>query len=148
MGPTLSEDVPAELVIKARRYHCQVAGCGAVILVVPRGVLARRRYSASAIGLALALWGVAELTTPKVRARVSPTAVVGAAALLRWVTLERWAGAGSTSGLWPRVAPVTPGPTRRATAGRVATALLGHAPPGDRQAPQETRAWLGGAHAA
>jgi hypothetical protein len=148
MGPAIGEGAPVEVVIRARRYQCQVEGCGAVILVVPRGVLARRRYAARAIGLALALWGLAELTMPKVRARVSPAVVVGAAALVRWVTLERWADAASKSGLFPKVAPVAPGQTRRATAARVATAVIGRAPPGDHHAPLEVRAWLGGAHAA
>lgn len=148
MGPTLSEGAPLEVVIKARRYQCQVEGCGAVVLVVPRGVLGRRRYSASAIGLALALWGIANLTTPQVRARVSPARIVGVAALGRWMTLQRWADAASKGGLFPKVALVAPGQTRRATAARVATAVMGRAPPGDHHAPQESRAWLGGAHAA
>lgn len=147
-GPTSGGGGPSEVVIKARRYRCQVEGCGAVMVVVPRGVLARRRYAASAIGLALALWGLAALAMPKVRARVSPAAVVGAAALVRWVTLERWADAACNNGLFPKVAAVAPGKTRRATAARVATAILGHAPPGDHHAPLEVRAWHGGAHAA
>jgi hypothetical protein len=148
VGPPLWEDASVEVVIKARRYRCQVECCGAVILVVPRGVLGRRRYCASAIGLALALWGLAELTMPKVRARVSPAVVIGAAALVRWVTLERWADAASTNGLFPKIAPVVPGKTRRATAARVATAVIGRAPPGDHHASLEVRAWLGGGHAA
>ena len=147
IGPTLSEGAPAELVIKARRFQCQIEGCGAVILVVPCGVLGRRRYSASAIALALALWGLVELTMPQVRARVSPASVVGVAAANRWVTLRRWVDAASTSRLFPKVDPVVPGQTRRATAARVATAVMGRAPPGDHHAPLESRAWLGGAHA-
>jgi hypothetical protein len=148
MGPAIGEGAPVEVVIRARRYQCQVEGCGAVILVVPRGVLGGRRYWASAIGLALALWGLAELTMPKARARVSPAGVVGVAALGRWVTLERWVDDASAGHLFPKLAPVAPRPTRRATAARVATAIMGHAPPGDHHAALESRAWLGGAHAA
>jgi len=50
------------IAILARRYQCQP--CGAVVLVVPRGILRRRLYSAGAIALALALWGVAGLAPP------------------------------------------------------------------------------------
>jgi len=54
-GPLESHGDPVEIDIQVRRYRCQA--CGAVILVVPRGVIARRVYSGRAIGLALALFG-------------------------------------------------------------------------------------------
>lgn len=146
LGPTLSEGPPRDVVIRARRYRCQVSTCGAVILAVPCGVLARRRYSASAIGLALALWGICSLTGPQVRKRVSTSTIVGIAALGRWMTLSRWAEA-ATRRLFPKLGLVAAGSTRRATADRVATALVGHAHSADRHAPLESRAWLGGAQA-
>lgn len=45
---------PGVIVLSVRRYECQ--RCGAVMTVVPAGMLARRQYSASTIALALHLW--------------------------------------------------------------------------------------------
>ena len=52
-GPSGPGQPAATVEILARRYRCIL--CGAVIVVVPQEVRARRLYSASAIGLAL-LW--------------------------------------------------------------------------------------------
>ena len=41
-GPLEVGGTPVETEVQGRRYECQA--CGAVVLVVPRGVLARRRY--------------------------------------------------------------------------------------------------------
>ena len=69
----------------------QCQRCGTCMLVVPCEVLPRRRYTAPAIGLALALWALLGLTAARVRARVCPFAVIGPAAAGRWTTLRRWA---------------------------------------------------------
>ena len=57
----------AELIaILLRRYLCR---CGAVVVVGPRGLVRRRLYSAGAIALALALYGVSGLAPAEVRRR-------------------------------------------------------------------------------
>jgi hypothetical protein len=58
--------------------------------VTPREVLRRRLFSAPAIALALALFGVSEVALTEVRARISPWATVGATAAAGWVSLRRW----------------------------------------------------------
>ncbi|HEX9402352.1 MAG TPA: hypothetical protein VF912_19775, partial [Anaeromyxobacter sp.] len=49
-GPAARGGLPELIGILVRRYRCQQ--CGAVVVVVPRGVLRRRLYSATAIALA------------------------------------------------------------------------------------------------
>jgi hypothetical protein len=85
------------IALVARRYQCQ--SCGAIVLVVPRGVVCRRLYSAAAIALALALWGVKGLAAAEVRRRVSPFAIVGATAAAGWASLRRWSRAVRTGRL-------------------------------------------------
>jgi ferredoxin len=92
-GPDAAEGPPRMTTVQARRYQCQ--RCGTCMLVVPAEVLRRRLYSAPAIGLALALWALLGQTAARVRARVSPLAVIGPAAAGRWTTLRRWARATS-----------------------------------------------------
>src|SRR5215213_1254852 len=55
-GPGGPGQAPTTVVLRVRRYRC--VRCGAVIVVVPREVRARRLYSVAAIGFALALWGL------------------------------------------------------------------------------------------
>lgn len=69
-GPADVGAAAAVIGLLARRYRCQP--CRAVIMVVPLGLLPGRLYSAGAIALALALWGVAELAPAEVRRGVSP----------------------------------------------------------------------------
>jgi hypothetical protein len=76
--------------VATRRYHCKV--CGAVIVVAPRGVIRRRLYAATAIGLSLALFGIEGHSARAVREAIAPTCshrdpAEGAA----WTTLRRWA---------------------------------------------------------
>jgi ferredoxin len=88
-GPLSADGAPVLFSIEARRYECQ--RCGACMLVVPREVLPWRLYTASAIGLALAMWALLGLSEREVRRRVSPLTVVGEAALGSFETLRRWA---------------------------------------------------------
>ena len=74
-GPSAPREAPGFVTIDARRYRC--VPCGAVIVVVPTEVLARRSYSSSAIGFALALFGALRLTAAEVRQRISPLRIVG-----------------------------------------------------------------------
>jgi hypothetical protein len=103
------------------------------MVVVPKEILPRRLYTASAIGLALALWALMGATEAATRTRVSPFAIVGAAAAARWITLRRWA---ADAGAPP------PGFVRRQHAERAAAALVALAPAG---LPLEQAAFAGGA---
>lgn len=67
-GPETADGRPSSTIVRARRYECQ--RCGACMLVVPREILPRRLYTASAIGLALALWALLGATEAVVRARI------------------------------------------------------------------------------
>ena len=109
-----------------RRYRC--LSCGAVVMVVPRGVLRRRLYSAGAIALALALWGVADLSAAPVRARVSPLRIVGATASAGWASLRRWSRAVRAGRLFPVVRAPPADMTLREVAARAATTLAAFAP--------------------
>lgn len=78
---------PGVFAISVRRYACQ--GCGAVMTVVPAGVLARRLYSASSIALAMHLWLVAGLSDRTVRSRVCAWQLRGCNDR-GWAQLYRW----------------------------------------------------------
>ena len=131
--------------ITARRYRC--LACGAVILVVPCGVLSRRHFSACAIAWALALFGLEGLPARTVRARASPWRVVGATAAVGWVALRRWVGAVREQRLFAcvRAAPATW--TCRQHAARIATTLAALASPGLRHLPLAAQAFHGAAQA-
>lgn len=126
-GPLAVGEPAQTVVIRTRRYRCQA--CGALSAVVPRGVLRGRHYSAGAIGLALALFGVVRLPLAAVRSRVSPWAVVGETAAATWGTVRRWLRAIRQHRLfrWIRPAPATW--TARRIAARAAMTLDALAPP-------------------
>ena len=116
-------------------------------IVVPREVRGRRVYSASAIGLALALWGLLGATAAQVRRRVCPATVLGAAAATGWATLRRWARDVGRGVLFPS-SPAGPAASLRRGAARAAAALAASADPTTRGLPIEHRAFLGAAQAA
>lgn len=143
-GPTeLFAAAAAVITVLARRYRCQ--SCGAVVLVVPRGILRRRLYSAGAIALALALWGVAGLAAPEVRERVSPFAIVGATAAAGWASLRRWSRAVRGGRLFPVVRALPAEASLRQMAARAATTLAAYAP-GAGGLPIDSAAFFGAAH--
>ena len=131
-GPLAAGGEPTIAVVGCRRYRC--TGCGAIVLVVPRGVAPRRQYSQAAISMALAMWGLMAMPAEAVRARVGAWRVRGQASS-GWSTLRRWAQAART----------TAGPTLREVAGRAAQVAVGRAPPRDRGAPLWAQAFAGGA---
>jgi len=145
-GPLGPGEDAAIVVITGRRYRCVC--CDAVLLVVPRGVLPRRQYSAAAIGFALALWGLVKATAMAVRLQISPSKVLGFNAMTGWVTLRRWAKAVKTRCLFPSAPAAGPSATLRTVAALAATALAASADPTTRRLPLEQRAFLGAAHAA
>ena len=132
--------------ILARRYRC--LPCGSVIVVVPHGVVARRLYSVSAIGFALALWGLARATAAEVRRRVCPATILGNDAVLGWATLRRWAQAVARGDLFPSTPDPGPLAALRRVAAVAAAALAASADPTTRTLAIEDRAFFGAAHGA
>lgn len=98
-GPASANGEPETVLVAVRRYLCQ--RCGGVTTVLPGGLCARRHYSASAIGLALCLFGLTGRTIGETRERVCTWRV--GFELERWSTLRRWVAAVSVGQLLPRI---------------------------------------------
>jgi hypothetical protein len=145
-GPAAPDASPGLVTVLARRYRC--VPCGAVIIVVPAEVRGRRVYSASAIGFALALWGLALASAAEVRRRVSPARILGGDAATGWATLRRWAGDVADRRLFPSILEPPASVSLRGIAASAATALAASADPNTRDLPLAHRAFLGAAHAA
>jgi hypothetical protein len=145
-GPDAPGAPPVILLVTARRYRC--VSCRAVLIVVPREVRARRLYSASAIGFALALWGLAQATTIEVRRKISPAKILGDTAFGGWATLRRWAREAAHGRLFPWAPDPGPSASLRRVAASAAQALAARADPTTRGLSLEHRAFLGAAHAA
>ncbi len=142
-GPAELGTAGVLMAILARRYQCQP--CGAIVMVVPRGLLPHRLYSAAAVALALALWGVAGWAPAQVRGRVSPFAIVGATAAAGWASLRRWSRAVRAGRLFPVVRTLPAEATLRQVAARTATTLAAYAP-GAGGLSIDSAAFLGAAH--
>jgi hypothetical protein len=146
LGPPEAHLPPEERVARARRYRC--TACRAVILVVPRGVLRRRLFTAAAIALGLCLWAVYGQAAREVRAALSPRRHVGVVAGWSWTTLGRWARAASAGELLG-VRPQEATDTTRARAARAVHAVAARAAIAMRDAPVCARVFAGAAaHAA
>jgi hypothetical protein len=143
-GPPDATAPPEVGEVVCRRYHC--LACGAVLLVVPCGILRRRLYSAGAIALALALWGVEGLAPGEARARVSPWRIVGNTAAVGWASLRRWARAVRDRTLFAYVRASPAGARLRAIGARVATTLAAYAASAVEAMALASRAFLGSAH--
>lgn len=87
--------------ILIRRYRCRL--CGGLTTVLPRGLAARRHYSASAIGLALCLYGMRRCSQKETRRKVCAWRV--SFEPHRWTTLARWIISVEQRRLFPRVRP-------------------------------------------
>lgn len=118
-GPAQTAEEPETRVVRVRRYRCR--RCGGVTTVLPRGLTARRHYSASAIGLALCLFGLRGLSIKETRWRVCTWRV--GFETTRWTTLSIWIAAVGLGRLFPRVRPTAPGASLRKRAERAATTL-------------------------
>jgi len=125
-GPVELGGAPSLIAVLVRRYLCR--SCGGVVVVGPRGLARRRLYSAGAIALALALYGVVEFSPPEVRRRVSPLRIVGATAAAGWASLRRWARAVRAGRLFRAVRAPPADATLRQVAARAATTLAAYAP--------------------
>ncbi len=139
-GPVELSAAPSLIAVLLRRYQCQP--CGAVVTVVPRGLVDRRLYSAGAIALALALYGVVGLSPAEVRRRVSPFRIVGATAAAGWASLRRWSRAVRAGRVFPAVRALAADATLRQVTARAATTLAAYAP-GAGGMPIESDAFLG-----
>ena len=100
-GPPHPAGGSAVLSVQQRRYACQ--NCRTIVVVRPRGVLARKRYRAAAIAMAMWLWGVEQLSDAIVRSRLAVRATRGLSRPERWTTLRRWAASIRTGELWGAV---------------------------------------------
>jgi hypothetical protein len=100
-GPLGATEASEIVEVTLRRYLCKE--CGAVIVAGPRGLVARRLYSAAAIAMALARWALLMEPAAEVRCRVSPWRVIGATAAAGWASLRRWSRALRRRHLWPEV---------------------------------------------
>ena len=97
LGPGAATGAPERTTVQVRRYRCRA--CKAILLVGPRGLVARRWYGAGAIALAFAAYARGE-TSAAVRDRTSPSTVVGGSARDRWMTLVRWLDSASRGELF------------------------------------------------
>lgn len=79
---------PALVTIQTRRYACQ--RCGAILVVVPTAVGARRLFDLATIAFALARWVVDRVASRVVRTELSPLPFVGDSAGRGWSQLRRW----------------------------------------------------------
>ncbi len=139
-GPIEIAGTARQIVLRVRRYLC--TRCGRACCVVPRGVVPGLYYSALSLGLALALWGIDGRPARQVRQDVSPLAHVGREAGRGWASLRRWTRE-LIGGRLPRLGQLAASGTPRERAAVIATALAGHAAPGDRDFDLPSRAALG-----
>ena len=111
---------PSTRPLLVRRYLCR--GCGAVLVVVPRQVLARRHFAAGALGLALFLVGKLGARAADAAKRVGSWATGPSA----WRTVRRWIGAIDVGDLFGRArrAPSAWPPRRRAERAAMSLAAL------------------------
>jgi transposase len=130
---------PRVYALEVRRYECQ--RCGAVMTVVPAGVLARRQYSASSIALALHLWLTVGLSDRAVCDQVCAWRRRGRSAR-GWAQLYRWARQAASLFALPRPAPSG---SPSATARHVLTTLRALAPVALSAAPMALQVFEGAA---
>jgi len=142
-GPLEPEAEPQLTLVKQRRYKC--TRCRQAVTVGPSEALPRRLYTASAIALALALYGLLRLASAKVRALVSPMRTVGPTSATRWLMLKRWCHVVGTPALFSRARRVEGGPRR--VAAEAAASLAAHALPSPEPPPLEVQAFVGAARA-
>lgn len=125
-GPLKPDGEPTTLELDVRRYRCST--CGAVLTVLPRGLVPRRHFSSAAIGQALLRYGQMQQSQRVVRQHTSPWRVIGDAAVTSWVTLRRWLAALGRGALFAQVRAAPAAFTARQRAERAALTLAALAP--------------------
>lgn len=118
-GPREATGEPEIWTISVRRYRC--VRCGGLTTVLPRGLTARRHYSASAIGLSLCLFGLLGLSPGETRRRVCPWRA--GFETQRWTTLPGWVAAIEAGQLFRQIRPSPASFSWRARAERAAATL-------------------------
>lgn len=126
-GPCWPGEAPKILVLRVRRYRCR--RCGGITTVLPRGLVAQRYYSSSAIGLALLLFGVRRQRMQEVRQAVCSWPL-SFESPQQWNTLGKWLRAVSEQRLYRQVRSWPPRYVPRQMAERIAITLLSYAPAG------------------
>lgn len=122
-GPAEPQSAAQLRILLVRRYRCRL--CGGLTTVLPRGLAARRHYSASAIGLALCLYGMQRRSLAETRRRVCAGRVSFEPD--RWTTLARWVASVERRRLFSRVRPSPPAFAVQERAERIAATLCGFA---------------------
>jgi hypothetical protein len=140
-GPLAPELPPTTSELDVRRYLCQ--NCGAIIMVVPRGVMPRRHFSSTAIALALALYGIAKKSLRQTRQLISPWTTVGDAAYTGWAALPRWIRAVRDCSMFVFVRAIPATMSARQAAERAATTLAARASPTLSHLPLIEQAFAG-----
>lgn len=118
-GPAEPVGQPETRLVRVRRYRCR--RCGGLTTVLPRGLTARRHYSASAIGLALCLHGLGGLSVGETRRRVCTWRL--GFETERWTTLPAWLAAIEAGRLFSVVRALLPSTSMRRKAERAAATL-------------------------
>ncbi|NNB92085.1 transposase family protein [Corallococcus exiguus] len=147
LGPVEWGEVPLALTVGVRRFLC--TSCRATCTVGPREVLTRRLYSAPAVALALALFGLLLRPVAQVRAQVSPWRVVGPSSAGSWCALFAWVRAVRGGGVFAALPPCPEDWSARRVAARAAGALAARAPEavGPSPPPLHVLTALGAVHA-
>jgi hypothetical protein len=114
------------------------------MVVAPAQVLRYRLFSAGAIVWALSLFGCDGLSPRRVRERVNPWRVIGAAAARSWQALRGWVRAAEAGQLLP-LRPIGGSP-RQVAAGAI-WSLTAQAPPSARNGSTAHQAVSGALHA-
>lgn len=142
LGPLRPGQAPRMTVLHVRRYLCQ---CGAIITVVPRETIPGRLYTSSAIGWALALFGVRKASLAEARRQTCPWKIIGSGAVVGWATLRRWIRAIRAGSIFPGLRASPPDFTARQVAERAALGLASLGPPSPVEESMSTRAFQGAA---
>lgn len=142
LGPPGPGQVPKMVLLLVRRFLCR---CGAVLTVVPCETIPGRLYTSSAVGWALALFGVQKLSAAEVRRQTSPWKFIGQIALTGWATLRRWIRALRAGTLLSGLRASPSDFTARQAAERAALGLASLGPPPSGEASVATRAFQGAA---
>jgi len=117
-GPRDAEGEPTIAIVEARRFLCR--RCRATMTVLPRGAIASRHFSAGAIALACALYGLCGVCLSDTRRRVSPWRSDEAG----WPALGRWLRRIEQGRLFRGVRPWPRGASWRTRAERVAATAM------------------------
>jgi hypothetical protein len=142
-GPLEPGGRPLLLVLRVRRYRCQA--CAAVLTVVPRELTTGYLFSRSAVGWALALFGVMALPPREVRRQTSPWSRVGASAVTGWMSLRRWIDGVRAGRLLPGLLRPPPSWTSRRASSQLALVIAAHAGPTVAALPVAAQAFVGAA---